>query len=156
MREIKTYGEINNGKLKIYKKFAFLELIKELGRNQITKVQIIIKIMYRKRSNLQNGYYRGYLLPLFVEGFYDTNGMRCSEDQAHEFLKGKFLGADFTNLDTGEIESMPGSTKILSTVEFIEYCIDCGNFMIEWFNVKEVLEPNEQSTLNFNRNEKVT
>jgi len=148
MREISTYGNIESGKLKIYKKREFLESIEILGGNKKVRVEIIIKKLYKKRSNEQNRYYWGYIIMEFCRGFKETTGEIISKEQAHEFLKSKFLYIEFVNEEHGTIERIPRQSSKLTTVEWIEFNDECGKFITEWFGIT-ILEPNQQSELIF-------
>jgi hypothetical protein len=149
MREVSNLGHIEeNGVLKIHKRSEFFQAVKIMGNEKYCKVEIVVRKIYSKRSNQQNSYYRGYIIPEFVKGFTDTTGEHITQEQAHEFLKGKFLTKEFTNKLTGEVENMVGSTKTLTTVEFMEYIAECSRFIGEWFNIT-ILDPNEQAEMKF-------
>ena len=146
MRETSTYGYIENGELKIHRKKEFFESIKILADNKKVRVEVIIKKLYKKRSNEQNRYHWGYIIVEFCRGYKETTGEIISKEQAHEFLKNKFLYTEFVNEADGTIERMPKSSSKLTTVEWMEFGDECGKFITEWFGI-EILEPNQQSEL---------
>ena len=149
MREISTLGHINeDGKLKIHRKNDFLQNIKLFSSGKKIRIELIVKRLYNKRSNEQNRYYWGYIIPEFCRGYKELNAENITKEQAHEFLKKEFLFTEFVNEESGEVKRISKSTSKLTTVEFIEYINECARFINEWFGI-EILEPNEQSELIF-------
>ncbi len=143
MRKVETYGRIENGKLFISYRNKFLDCISQMPD---CRVEVVVKKLYKQRSNDQNAYYWGYIIQQFIEGFHDMNQEWITKEQAHEFLKGEFCFDEFVNEDTGEIKRIAKETKTLSTVEFMEYCDNYGRFITEWFG-REILAPNQQGKL---------
>ena len=88
--------------------------IKNMERYLLTlpdgPVQIIIKKYRRKRTDPQNKYYFGVVVPILMEYTGYT------KDEMHEALKWKFL-----KIEKPGMPPTVGSTKKLNTKEFEEY-----------------------------------
>lgn len=91
---------------------------------------------FKKRTGLQNRYYWGCIVPVFLE-CYKQLGYDLTKDETHEVLTKRILGEiDMVNPDTGEITGRKTiSTTTLSTQEFIDYCEKCKRYAAEIFNV---------------------
>jgi len=148
MREVSTYGHINKGILTVYKRKEFLESFFVLSDGKDIRVELIIKKLYKKRSNPQNSYHWGYIIIEFCRGWKETYGEIITKDQAHEFLKDRFLFTEVVNEQTGEVVKMSKKSSKLTTVEFMEFNDECGKFINEWFGII-ILKPDEQSELMF-------
>ena len=147
MNESSTFGHIEaDGIFKIHKRDQFMESLKVLCNGKYTKIELIVRKMYNKRSTQQNRYYWGYLIIEFCNGWYDMTGELISKEQAHEFLKGRFNFKEEINYKTGEILKMPLSTAELSTVKYSGYNDRCGEFIEEYFG-RKILKPNEQADM---------
>jgi len=143
MREIRTYGRIEGGVLKLSYSEKFKSEIKFMTDGRI---ELILKKLYGKRTLPQNAYYFGYLLNEFVEGYKEMTGEITTTEEAHDFLKNKFNYIEITNPETGEIEKMPQTTTTKTTVEFIEYQEDCIRFISEWFG-RTIIAPKKQTEI---------
>lgn len=83
--------------------------------------RVEIKRHHKKRSNPQNAYYWGVVLPAFVQ-FRHEQGEEFDAEMAHEMFKLKFLRKSVVNIDTGEVLGQTvRSTTTLNTAEFSEY-----------------------------------
>lgn len=69
------------------------------------------------RSNPQNRWYRGVIVPAVAGELSKGRDLPLSNDQAHYVLKAAFIGQEETALGP-----TPISTTTLSTVQFSEYC----------------------------------
>jgi len=155
MKETEVLGHIEeNGTLKIHKRSEFLESVKILGNGKYTPVILVVKKRYKKRSPEQNMRYWGYIIVEFCRGWFEMTGEKITKEQAHEFLKTRFLFIEVVNEETGEVVRMPKSSANLTTVKYMEFNDDCSKFIEEWFGIK-ILDRDEQSTLDFNRAEKL-
>ena len=152
MKESKTYGEIDStGKLSIFHRADFLKSLKALygdSKAKSLRVEIIVKKLYRKRSTLQNAYYRGIVCNDFITGWKDKTGEDISNDEAHELLKQSCNYVEIINETTGEVIKKGKTTTDLSTVEMEEYHDRCRNFIYDWFGIITLL-PNAQSEIMF-------
>lgn len=88
--------------------------------NEGKLVDVSVKVVTATRSNQQNRYYFGCIVPIICEAFKDL-GHRINREECHEFLKSKCNPVDVITPDGEFLGSLPGSTKELSTAEFSEY-----------------------------------
>lgn len=126
-------GNLQRNKAKI------LQAIKSFDGKEI---EIIIKRKRKSRSNPQNAYYFGVIIPITQRAINDEWGEIWSIQKTHEFLKNMFLYEERTNHDTSEIIKIPKSTTENSTLEQEMYHTQIRNFLLEWFNV-DIPLPNE-------------
>jgi len=76
------------------------------------KVTIRVEIERQKRSNSQNRYWHGVVIPLFAEHCgYDFEDMK-------DTLALKLIPREITDVTTGEVHVVPGHTSKLTTKEF--------------------------------------
>lgn len=98
-----------------------------------------------KRSNPQNSYYWGVVIPMIRQAFYDL-GHELSAEETHEFLKGKFNCKQVVG-DGGEVVEIPLSTASLNKTDFGEYLEKIQRFASEFLGLV-IPDPNEQLTIN--------
>lgn len=104
-----------------------------------------VKIAANKnRSNPQNRYYHGCMLPMVLEGLQDA-GFNEIKDVAtvHELLKKMFLERKLVSEKTGDEIIIPGSTAKLSTTEFNVFIDEVIRWASEYLSIQIPL-PNEQ------------
>jgi len=109
---------------------------------------IVITIQKQKktRSNNQNAYYHGVVIPIMQICLRDA-GYLMTNESVHEMLKLRFLKESIlVNEETGEYLERIKSTTELSTIEFMEYILEIQKFAVEYFNT-EIPSPNENLTL---------
>ena len=105
-------AKIVDGKIKVLDPAHFRHY---LGKFQPTdNLDLMIGKHRNQRSNKQNRYYWGCVLPLIAE--HTGHGV----DELHEVFKRLFLKKKFVVWDGKEI-AMPGSTPEQDTLEFTEY-----------------------------------
>lgn len=129
---------VKNGRLQAYKRF--IEVLKEFEGKSI---ELVIKTKRKYRSNDQNRYYFGVVVPLIKKRIEDDFGERMTKEEVHEFLKGKFNMEEKASQVTGELLHLPKSTTALSTTEFMEYVKIIRAWAIDFFEM-DIPEPNEQ------------
>jgi hypothetical protein len=154
MRETKTYGELDpDGILKIFHRTEFMKSLKVLfgdSKAKSLRVELVVRKLYKKRSNEQNRYYWGVIVNDFVTGFTEITGQEITPQEAHELLKTNCNGIELNNQITGEILKVGKSTTQLSTVEMEEYFDRCRIFNLEYFGITTLL-PGEQAEIMFNQ-----
>jgi hypothetical protein len=143
MNSITINTKVINGVLK-QNRTRIQDAIKCFEGKEIT---LTIKRKRKTRSNPQNAYYWGLLIPLMVGAVKNEWAEVWSNEKAHEFFKMHFLFYEKVNEDTGEIVKLPKSTTENTTVEMEEYHSQIREFLFDWFNVTAPL-PNEEITLN--------
>jgi hypothetical protein len=105
------------------------------------RVVVTVKEYKKKRSNPQNRYYFGCVIPLVTKFFRDAGNM-VDGDDVHNYLKlrvGK-LAQIFVTPD-GEVIKSLGSTAKLSTIEFEVYMTNIRAWAAEYG--LQIPEPNE-------------
>lgn len=138
INKISIFSKVVNGNLQ-RNKAKILQAIKSFDGKEI---EIIIKRKRKSRSNPQNAYYFGVIIPITQRAINDEWGEIWSIQKTHEFLKNMFLFEERTNHDTSEIIKIPKSTTENSTLEQEMYHTQIRNFLLEWFNV-DIPLPNE-------------
>lgn len=104
----------------------------------------------KSRSNNQNSFYWGVVLPLIQNGLLDATGELRSYDNIHyKILLPLFAPTnEIVNKDTGEciIERLTSSD--LTTTQFCEYIIEIQKWAAEFLAI-DIPSPNEENLLNF-------
>lgn len=110
-------------------------------------VVITIAKAKKKRSNNQNAYYWGLLIPLTQNAIKTEWGEIWSKEKTHDFYKLHFNYVEKVNETTSEVIKIPKSTTDNTTTQQEEYHAQIREFLKEWFNVTAPL-PNEGLELN--------
>ena len=134
-------GQVKEGKLHITHRKEFDEQLTRLSGD----VELTIQKKRKTRSNPQNRYYWGNVIPICCEILKDC-GYLFTHDHTHEFLKANFNTKPLANQKTGEVLSVPISTTELTTVEFEEYMERIRVWAWDFTSVTIPL-PNEQTEL---------
>jgi len=108
------------------------------------RVEISISKAKKERSNQQNRYYWGCLIPILRSALKDLGNIYTAE-QVHDILKYKFLKSD-KHIKDGEFITEIKSTTELSTSEFMDYIAEIQRWSAEFFGVI-IPDPNEVLTL---------
>ena len=106
------------------------------------EIEIVVKRRKKLRSNPQNSYYFGVIIPLTINAVSDEWGEIWDAHKTHDFYKTMFLYEEVSHYDTGEIIKIPKSSTDNSTIQQEQYHLKCIEFLKEWFNVYVPL-PNE-------------
>ena len=138
------YGKVTNGVLKITnrKQFDF-----ELKQFEGKEISIEIKKKKRNRSNQQNKFLHGCLIPEFRKalnevGFNEVN----TNEKCKDLLKALFLQYEIVNDSTGEVITTFKNTSELSTMEFMEFVDKAIDYAKQNLNYT-IYPPNEQSEI---------
>ncbi len=109
---------------------------------------VVFRRHQKQRSNLQNRYYWGVVVPLVYQGLRDNgyNEVMDHED-AHEILKTMFFTKTIFSHERGEI-TMATSTTKFSTLEFAERMELIWQWSQDFLNVY-IPPPNTQTALDF-------
>lgn len=138
--EIRT--NVENGNLKRNR-----NLIKDaIASFEGKEITIKIEKAKKKRSNPQNAYMWGVVIPI-VQNCLKDSGNVFSGSQTHELLKYKFLKETIlVNETTGEfVERIKSSTE-LSTSQMMDYFAEIREWVFDFWGV-QIPEPNESLTL---------
>ena len=101
----------------------------------------------KKRSNNQNAYYWGLLIPLTQNAIKTEWGEIWSKEKTHDFYKLHFNYIEKVNETTSEVIKIPKSTTDNTTTQQEEFHAQIREFLKDWFNVTAPL-PNEGLELN--------
>ena len=140
--KIEVTTSIHNGLFKRNRN-TVLEAIKSFNGSDVV---ITIDKVKKKRSNNQNRFYWGCLIPLMQLGAKDTWGESWSVDKAHKHLSKLFVFHESINQKTGEITQTPKSTTELTTTDWEVYVTEIRIYLLENFDI-EAPEPNQEITL---------
>ncbi|RYZ34447.1 MAG: hypothetical protein EOP49_34525 [Sphingobacteriales bacterium] len=143
---IELAGHIDEfGKVKV---FQDQDLKRWILENAGKDIRIRFQEKKKKRSNNQNSYYWGIMVPMVRRAINDL-GHHLSEEDTHEFLKSRF-NAQQIELTEGHYIDIPASTKGLTTIEFNEYKERIQQFASEMLGIY-IPDPNEQTELSFRK-----
>lgn len=142
--KLNYFGKVENGNLKIKgrKQFDF-----ELQQFEGKEVEIIVKRKKKSRSNPQNAYLHGCLIPSFRQALNEVgyNEIKTNE-QCKDLLKALFLQYDLINESTGEVIKTFKNTSELSTIEFMEFVDKAIDYAKQNLNYT-IFPPNEQASI---------
>jgi hypothetical protein len=116
MKKLIAFGNVANGVLTIRNRSVFDAELATLSG----EVDITIQKRGRKRSNQQNRYYHGVVIPIIKNALKDL-GNDLSNEDIHEFLKHKFNPKEIILNDTGETFDYGASTTEMNTIDFMVY-----------------------------------
>lgn len=119
---------LKNGKIHIANEHALKLFIEQNGgfvEGELTKPKT-------KRTNQQNKFYWGVVIPLVNNIFFDYWGERLTPEETHEYLKSSCLPSKVLDLN-GEMVAIGGSSKELSKQEFTDYLTRIKTFIYDNF-----------------------
>lgn len=104
----------------------------------------------KQRSNNQNSYYWGVVLPLVQKGLLDATGELRSNDNIHyKILLPLFAPTnEIVNVDTGESLLERLTSSEMTTTQFCEYILEVQKWGAEFLGI-DIPSPNEENLLNF-------
>lgn len=100
-----------------------------------------------KRSNPQNRYYWGLVVPMVQHGIKEM-GTEITKEECHEFLKSRFNYEELVNEDTGEVLQLPRSTTALNKEQFSEYIGKIQQFAAEFLGIV-IPDPGVQTAIEY-------
>ena len=95
-----------------------------------------------KRSNEQNRYYFGIVVPVLQNAFKDY-GHQLTKEETHDFLKGKFNYLEIVNDEIGEFITIPKTTTGLNKEQFSEYIEKIQIWAAQFLNIV-IPDPGQQ------------
>ena len=125
------YATVEDGKLVLENRSQFNHFVSKYEGKELA---IIIKKSSLIRTKAENAYYWGVIVRMVADE------MAVLPDEAHDFLKSKFLkvGVEVN----GKRYEITKSTASLSVDEFEEYCQKCREWSANELNAP-IPEPNE-------------
>jgi hypothetical protein len=146
MKELRTYGQIQAGTLKISYRDRFIEAIKFWDDCRIV---LTVSKIYKKRSLPQNAFLHGVVIPEVRLGMIEAgySPAECTTEMVKDFLKFRFAKKELVNEKTGEIMETIQPTSQMTTIELNEFIEEIRRFSAEFLN-HEIPEPGEQISIN--------
>ena len=123
--------KLDNGQLKLVNKAEMLKFAQSLNCNEFT---FTLEKKRNKRSNEQNKYYWGVVVPLVKQGLTELGNL-VDLESTHDFIKSEFNYKEIVNKDTGEVKKIPNSTTQLTKSEFSEMIERVKQWSAEWCNI---------------------
>jgi hypothetical protein len=144
MQKITIISDVQGGNLKRNRNLIIDAIRSYEGKS----VSITFEKPKKKRSNPQNSFYYGVVIPI-VQNALREAGYILTNEATHDLIKLKFLKEIIlTNEETGEVVERVKSTTELSTSQFMDFVAEIRIFTNEYFGV-DIPEPNENLTLKF-------
>ena len=139
MKKVEIITDVHSGTLKRNR-----NLIKKVvAMFEGKTILITFQINRKRRSNYQNAYYWGVIIPIWQNILITEWGEPYSIQETHEFLKYNCNYTEKVNEATGEVLRASKSTKDNSTTDQEMFHLKCRQLAQEMFNVL-VPEPGEQ------------
>lgn len=125
-------------------------IIDALNHYEGKDIIITIEKAKKKRSNPQNNFYWGAVLPLIQQGLKDATGeFRTTENIHYRILLPLFAPVnEIVNQDTGQCLSERLSSSEMSTVQFMDYIMEIQKWAAEFLSIV-IPDPNHETTLKF-------
>jgi hypothetical protein len=105
----------------------------------------------KKRSNNQNSFYWGCVIPLIQNGIKDATGEFRSVDNIHyNILLPLFAPLrELININTGEITQERLTSSDMTTTQFCEFIMELQKWAKEFLDI-DIPNPNEDLQITFN------
>lgn len=143
MKKIELYSDVKNGQLQMNVRKLIAENLP--GFND-KRVKIVIERAKVKRSDNQNRFYWGYIIPSQIDCFKEMWGEIYDAEQLHDWNKANVWYEEKVNDDTGETFKIPSSSTKVSKYEFEQRLEKLRQFFELSFSWK-LPYPNENATL---------
>lgn len=109
------------------------------------RLKITIEKIYSKRSNQQNRYYFGVILPILLNEI-NEQGNEETKESLHELLINRFAKKKQIHNKDGEVIETSQRTQHMNKSEFSDYTFDVCRWAAEFWSC-EIPEPNTQTKL---------
>jgi len=141
--QLKVTSDVTKGKLT---RDAAKTIASHLAKCSDKVVTVTIQVLSPLRSNSQNRFYWGVVVPMLRDGISECFGEVVSLEKAHELVKTEYLYHEVVNQDTGVILRLSKSTTELTTKEWEVYIDQIRLWASEMLGITIPL-PNEQLTI---------
>ena len=140
--EIRT--KIENGKV-VRNKQMILNAFNEFEGSEVL---ITISKAKKHRSNNQNAFYWGILIPIVQQGLKDATGEYRSAEMIHYNILLKMFAPEneIVNTETGECITEKITSSQMTTTQFCEYVMEIQKWGAEFLGI-DIPSPNENLTL---------
>jgi hypothetical protein len=142
MKKFESITSVSQGKFS-RNRTIILNAIKSFENSDVI---LTLEKPKKKRSNNQNSFYWGVLIPLMQSGAKDLWGEVWSIDKAHKHLSNKFVFHESINEKTGEVTQTPKSTTELTTTGWEVFMTEIRIYLLEDFDINAP-EPNQEIKL---------
>ena len=114
--------------------------------------EVVIKFSKAKkeRSNQQNRFYWGVVIPLIQNGLLEATGELRSDNNIHyKILLPMFAPVnELINKDTGECISEKITSSDMTTIQFMQFILEVQKWSAEFLGV-DIPNPNEETLITF-------
>jgi len=110
-------------------------------------IELSLQRKRSKRSDLQNKFYWGAIIPIIQNAFKDL-GYRITKEETHDILREKFLSQDAISKDGEVVAKIRVSTTTLTKSEFGNYIDEIVQWSAETLDCI-IPEPNSQAEITF-------
>lgn len=131
MEKVVVQSKVYNGKLSGYASEILTKFVKN---NEGKNVEVVVRRKRAKRSDNQNRYYWGVIIPIIHSELVNL-GHRLNSEEVHFFLKQKFNYKTVATKEGELIGEIPQSTATLNKLEFMEYVDKIIQWSAEILNV---------------------
>lgn len=140
MKKITLISSVVNGALKRNRNLIKSAIQSFEGKD----IEITIQRKRKNRSNNQNAYYWGCVLPLVQQGLIDATGETRDLNSIHYQILLPLLSVDrdIINTDTGQVISEKITSSEMTTTEFMEYISSIQKWSAEFLNIY-IPDPNQ-------------
>lgn len=114
------------------------------------EVRITLEKLKKKRSNNQNAFYWGVVIPLIQNGLKEATGEFRSSDNIHYRILLPLFSPinEIVNTETGEVVNEKLTSSDMTTTQFCEFIMEVQKWSAEFLGV-DIPSPNEDIYLNF-------
>lgn len=120
--------------------FDLRPLVSILSRMSDGEYAISVKRIRNRRSNDQNAWLWGCIYPLLRQGLNSQGWEFTTDEQVHTFFKQITADEQVLNRNTGEVLTIPNSTREMDTATFSAYCEKLRDYGREFLGV-EIPDP---------------
>lgn len=140
MKKITLISNVANGALKRNRNLIKSAIQSFEGKD----IEITIERKRKNRSNSQNAYYWGCVLPLVQQGLIDATGETRDLNSIHYQILLPLLSVDreIVNTDTGQVINEKITSSEMTTTEFMEYILSIQKWSAEFLNIN-IPDPNQ-------------
>ena len=144
MKKVESFGSCKDGKPHIIKRDEFWRDF-AIKFKEGERFRILIEKLYSKRSNQQNRYYWGVILPILLNEI-NEQGNDETKDTLHELLISMFAEKKQMHNSNGEIIERPQRTKEMNKSQFSDYSNEVVNWASSFWGCY-IPEPGTQTKL---------
>ena len=123
-------------------------LTEELNSLPKGRYRLTVEKLYKQKSNPQLGYLFACVYPFVLKALNDAGWEFTTIEEVDEYCKSMFSSKEIVNRNTGEIMSIPGLKRDMTTVELSTYTNAIRDWCAEYLGVY-IPEPETQISLQY-------